>query len=393
MDKAFILGVVSLVRSAITGEKAELPCDFDFEKVFKLAKLHRVIPLLYYGIVNSKITLESELNQRFFVATCNYISVGKKQKYELLRLLDEFEKNGIDHMLLKGLTVCNLYPKPEMRFMGDADVLIHFEQYEKIIPIIESKGMTFVKENLNELSWEKYPLYLELHRYLVSPQHKDYFNVFGNGWQYANLENGFKHRYNMTDEDFYVFLFAHMTKHYRSSGIGIKHITDVWVYLKNKPNLDMEYVNNQLKKLRMDVFHKNVLKTVEAWFENGEFGEVEYLITEKILKSGAFGTFDSLKKANAVKEIQSTNTKNLQKRRMLYSVFLPYKNMCVLFPILKKAPILLPLMWAWRIINTLFFKKGIIASNYKAIKELTPESISAYEKELAMVGLDFRIEE
>ena len=32
------------------------------------------------------------------------------------------------------------------------------------------------------------------------------------------------------------------------------------------------------------------MKTVDAWFADGEFDEVSYLITERILKSGAFGT-------------------------------------------------------------------------------------------------------
>lgn len=393
MDKSFALGVVSLVRSAITGEKAVVPQDFDFEKLFDLARKHRVITLIYYGITNSEITLPTELNQKFFVAVCNYIALGKKQKLELFKLLDEFEENKIDHMLLKGLGICSLYPKDDMRPMGDADVLIHFEQYEKITPILEKHGLTFVKENLNELSWDKYPLYLELHRYLVSPQHKDYFKIFGNGWKYARLQEGFSHRYGMIDEDFYVFLFAHMTKHYRSSGVGIKHITDVWVYLNAKPNLNMEYVNAQLKKLKLEQFHKNVLKTVDAWFADGEFDEVSYLITERILKSGAFGTTEALKKANAVKEIQNTGTKNLRLRRIVNTIFLPYKNMCVIFPVLKKAPVLLPVMWVWRGVNSVFFKKGTIAGNFNAIKELSPELISRYEEELNMVGLDFKFEE
>ena len=148
--------------------------------------------------------------------------------------------------------------------MGDADVLIHAEQYNKIVPILEKNDFTFVKENLNELCWQKLPFYIELHRYLISPQHKDYYGYFGDGWQLARPSEGFKHRFEMSDEDFFVFLFAHFTKHYRSSGIGIKHMTDIWVYLKAKPELDIKYIERELDKLKMLTFYKNVLRTVNG---------------------------------------------------------------------------------------------------------------------------------
>ena len=92
--------------------------------------------------------------------------------YEYEEVSEKFEENGIDFMPLKGSVIRSLYPKQEMRSMGDADVLIHAEQYNKIVPILEKNDFTFVKENLNELCWQKLPFYIELHRYLVSPQYK-----------------------------------------------------------------------------------------------------------------------------------------------------------------------------------------------------------------------------
>lgn len=393
MEKSFISGIISLVKSAFTGEKATLPDNFDFARAYTLAKNHRVIPLLYYGIVNSEIKLETELNNKYFAATCQSIAVGEKQKFELSNLSVEFEKNGIDFMPLKGSVIRSLYPKQEIRSMGDADVLIRAEQYEKIVPILENNDFTFVKENLNELSWEKLPFYIELHRYLVSPLHKDYFKVFGNGWQLAKPSEGFKHRFEMSDEDFFVYLFAHFTKHYRSSGIGIKHITDIWVYLKAKPDLDIKYIERELDKLKILTFYKNVLRTVNAWFENEEFDDITYFITEKIFSSGAFGTRESYVKSNAVKGLKSGEVKNIRVRRIFNVVFLPYKNMCILYPFLKKAPVLLPFMWIYRGIYTLFCKNRNLTEHYNEIKELSPQQLLKYEKELNFVGLDYHFEE
>ena len=62
-----------------------------------------------------------------------------------------FEKNGIAHMPLKGILMKQLYPRPDMRIMGDADILIRVEQYEKIKPLLEELGFAEKLESDHEL--------------------------------------------------------------------------------------------------------------------------------------------------------------------------------------------------------------------------------------------------
>lgn len=47
-----------------------------------------------------------------------------RQQHELSVIKSEFEKNGIDYAPIKGSVVREYYPRPELRTMGDADVLI-----------------------------------------------------------------------------------------------------------------------------------------------------------------------------------------------------------------------------------------------------------------------------
>ena len=393
MDRSFIVGVISIIKSAFTGEKVFLPEDFDFERAYKLAKHHSVVPLIYYGIVNSNINLEPTLSEKFFTVTCRYVAIGEKQKFECANLIREFEENEIDFMLLKGSVIRSLYPKVEMRAMGDADILIKTEQYNKIIPILERNGFDFIKESSNELVWNKATLHLELHRFLLSPDHEDYFKYFGNGWKFAKLKEGTEYEYEMSDEDFFVFMFAHLTKHYRSSGVGIKHITDILVFLNAKPKLNREYVKQELDKLGMLTFYENVIRMVDVWFNNSEFDDITYLITQKIFASGAFGTSESSNKSKVIKEIKSGKVRKTRAHRFINTVFLPYKNMCLLFPFLKKTPVMLPFMWIYRGLYTLFCKKGTLTKHYKAIKQLSPEQLTQYENDLNAVGLDYKFEE
>ena len=386
-------GMLSLIHSAITGEKNEIPSDFDFLLCYNYAKAHRILPLVYHGIICNKIKLEEQLKNKFFMATYQAIAVAHKQKDFLEKISAEFEKENIDYMPLKGSIIKDLFPKLEMRPMGDLDILFKFAQYGKIVPILERMNLKFVKENENELSWKDYPLYVEFHRYLVSPQHEDYFKYFGDGWQFAKKAENKKNLYVMKDEDYYVYLFAHLTKHYRFSGIGIKHLVDIWVYLNAKPNLDMEYIEEKLEQIGISLFHKNIVKTVRCWFDGEAEDEVCEIITKKVFGSGAFGTGESAKKAAAVKTRENSKVNNLFLSRTLYVLFPPYKNMCLLFPVLKKAAFLLPFMWIWRIVYTVLFKKGRVKAQYSGIKNTSMQEIDDYANELKAVGLDYKFKE
>lgn len=392
MISDIITDVIGLVKSGITGEPAVLHDDLDFNNIYRLAVKHNSVPLLYYGLVNSGVTLPPELEEKFFAAVCRNIMMCEYQDAESAKLEDAFRNSGIDYMPLKGFIMRELYPKREMRIMADVDILIRLEQYEQIVPIMEDLGFKFTVESPKELIWDKPPLSVELHKSLVSDKCDDYYKYYADGWKFADKALDGSTKYVMSDEDFFIFMVTHLAKHYRVAGIGIRHITDIWVYLKNKPSLDMEYIDAEISQLKLTEFFKNILKTVDVWFNGAEHDNVTELITEKIINSGSFGTTDDANKSSALQELKSGKAKNVRTEHILQSVFLPYKNMCLLFPVLKKAPILLPALWAWRIIKTAV-KKGTLAGHYNAVKALSPENISQYEQELKAVGLEYKFED
>ena len=51
--------------------------------------------------------------------------------------------------------------------------------------------------------------------------------IFGDGCRFATHKNGFC--YAMSERDEFMFVFSHFVKHYRDSGIGCRHVTDLWV--------------------------------------------------------------------------------------------------------------------------------------------------------------------
>ena len=63
------------------------------------------------------------------------------------------------------------------------------------------------------------------------------------------------------------------------------------------------------------------------------------------------------------------------------------------YPILKKAPILLPLMWVVRWFQTLFKGKSAIDEQRYRVSLLTEEKMDIWEAKMQAVDLGFHFEE
>lgn len=382
-------GVINLVYSALKGEKVSLPEAFDFSKAVKIAKKHKIEVLLYYGALNCGFSQDGPLMQELFMLTCGNIAVSEQQMYSIKEIFSAFDEQEINYLTLKGTMLKNIYPSPEMRSMGDADILIKTEQYGTIKQIMLKLGYTEITESDHELIWNKSNIHIELHKRLIPSYNKDYYAYFGDGWRLAKIKNG--SRYSMTDEDQMIYLFTHFAKHYRDAGIGIKHMTDLWVYRKSKPQLDEKYIKKELTSLQLYDFYVNIINTLSVWFENRESDGITDFITEVIFNSGVYGRGEAHILSDAVKISKTTN--NVKIKKYVKLTFLPYKSMCVKYPFLKKTPLLLPIMWVYRIITALLFKGDRIKSQKQAIEKMSAENIDGYQDALNFVGLDFNFKE
>ncbi len=385
--------LITLIKSALTGEYYSLAENISLDKVFKIAVKHNVANMAYYGAINCGIDSAAIEMQWLFPYVCNRIAAGERQLYELNTLFKLFDENGIDYMPLKGTILKYIYPKPDMRTMGDADVLIRMEQYNKIEEIMKNQKFSFVKDNINEIVWNKNGiLYLELHRYLVAPAHKDLFKLFGDGWKLSKLAESSNTRYEMSDEDTYLFLFVHFAKHYRAGGIGIRQAVDLWIYRKSKPKLDEEYLKKTLTKLKMYDFYKNTCGMLETWFEDKPSTEMSDFLTNYIYSSGNFGTSESYATAKVVRDSKTKGS--IEKAfftKVFGTIFLSYSAMCKKYPILIKLPILLPVMWVVRAFDVVFIKKKKI-SDY-SIDAKAFDKVKNFEEKLKYVGLSFDFED
>ncbi len=388
MDK-LQAGVISLVKSAVTGEKANVPESFDWAAALKLAKKHHIVPMLYYGVRYSDLDVSREIMQELELLTFKNTAISQNQLYELQKIYNAFDEGNIDYMPLKGSVMKFVYPYPELRPMGDADILIRQEQYKKIRPIMINLGFTKTSENAVHLNWDKKDaLHVELHKQLISSDNKDFFEYYGDSWRFAKHKDNC--RYDMCDEDNYIYLFTHYAKHYRGGGIGIRHMTDLYVFAAAHSELDYGYIEEKFEKLQLSEFYKNTRHTLGVWFGDETSDNMSDFITTKIFDSGSYGTYDmSFLSSAAIYSKTSGSVKNVKIKELVNRIFLPYKTMCYNYSFLKKAPFMLPLMWVVRIFDIIIFRNDRIKEVKRNLDNLTDDRISEYQNELIYVGLDF----
>lgn len=381
-------GITRLLRSGLTGEALALPKDFSLEEACPILRKHSVVPLAYQGAVNCGMDPREPVMQKLLMLYYRVLIHHEKQARALDSLFAAFDGAGIPYMPIKGCNLKKLYPKPELRPMGDADILILLEDYGAVRPIMEAQGFSLVADTTHVYEWKRPELLVELHKSMVDKGERDYYAYYGTGWKFAKKGNGT--RCDLTPEDSYVFTLVHLAKHYRGGGIGCRHMVDLYVFCEACPELDMAYISRELEKLNLLAFHKNVMRTLDVWFRDREGDPVTEQITQHIFSGGSWGNLQNRNMSAGVKSAQQAGSaRNTRIRAWVRAIFPARESMAYSHRILRKYPILLPVFWTKRWFDLLFFRRKTIMKKVHALNEVNDDAVCAYNQALQMVGLTF----
>ena len=153
--------------------------------------------------------------------------------------------------------------------------------------------------------------------------------------------------------------------------------------------MNRHYIYKELEALELKSFHDNIVKTIDVWFDDAKSTELTDFITEQVLASDPQARTIA---ANAARQTARTDSVSSAKHKeILRLVFLPMEDMKKKFPILEKAPILLPIMWVVRWINALFNSKRTIEIEKNKLSQMDEQIVDDYNADLAKVGLKFNL--
>ena len=277
-------------------------------------------------------------------------------------VLDALEKAEIWYMPLKGAILKDLYPRFGMRQMADNDILFDADRRADVRKIMKGLGFT-VKEydKTNHDVYHRKPLSnFEMHAQMTHGHSNDQLVIYYRDVKDRLIKDeGNRCGYHFTDNDFYLFMVAHEYNHYEVCGTGLRSLLDIYVYLKQKgKELDWAYIDRETKKMGVAEFETLNRSLACKLFDDQPLTAAEQKMLNYIVRSGVYGT----KENEAGNQIREKG----RWRYFLSRLTLPYEDMRNQYPILRKAPILYPVMWVWRLIRMFIIDRRVYVLQVKA---------------------------
>ena len=344
---------VQMLSDHLNTRRTEPVDDIDWNIIHLYAQRHLVSGIIYAQA--KKILPETILGafQQETIAT--YYNYSYREE-DVKTIKHIFTEENIPFFLVKGPVIAEKYPIPELRAMGDIDLVVHPEDREKCHAILCKNGfVSQSKQKDREWQYYKNSLETELHDRLVYKEavnEKDQDEYFNNCWQYVQ---GYQLDWNFH----LLFLIFHLRKHLMNSGAGFRQFMDLAVAAQ-ATETDWKWIKQGLKETGMLTFAQRCYGFINQWFgiETPIMEEIDEQFfneaTKKIFADGIFG-FDNADNADSA-VINRVRKKRFSSLRMLSIairyVFLPIDEMKSIneYSYLKKAPILLPIAWIHRIV-------------------------------------------
>lgn len=380
--------LADLIKAQFEGRNpGSIPDGVDLDEMYHMA-INNHMEYLILGALLKSDNLEERYKDSFRRRVMHSIIKTATQISEMKELQKRCEDNGIVNQPMKGARLKYIYPSPEMREMSDVDILIHADSMNKAQEQLQEMGYILERSIKHHDVYYKNP-------YMVIEAHKSMYDktVDNNQYQYfsdmskAVLLDGCKYTYDFNVNDFYIYMIAHMAKHFYVMGCGIRNLLDIYVYIcKNGDRIDRSYIDGELTKLGLQVFEDKMRKLAFAWMEDRSFSVFQQNLFDYMLGSGIYGKDENgIWSKFAEKKMQGKKISRSLLR--LWYFFPPISYMAEYYSWLDEKPYLLPVAWGIRAFRGIFLKKG--RDKREMIHEIKQEQIAVYQDIYQAMQLHF----
>lgn len=363
-----------LIKNVIhpSGENS-LDHEVDWSYLVQLAKEHNLLPVfLEAAVKHPSYIARSEYTTEMGIAL-SIVAAQAKRTTAFLKLYEEFAKEGIYPIVMKGLICRELYGRfCDHRPSGDEDILIRPAEYWRAKDVLIANGYVteWDSETEEQLQWlqevsyihptEK--LHIELHLNPMGRQNNanshmsDYFdNVFEN---YREVEIQEIKIRTMNHQEHLLFLILHAFRHFTEGGFGIRQMLDILLYQERYgAEIDLKRLHETLKSFRADAFWADVLHVGNSYFGFKlpvlQTPNCPQELLEDMIRCGAFGNSTQAERtaARATRLAAGNYLKNKNSNSvvMIWKAIFPSKAYLLYYaPYLEEKPWLLPVAWIKR---------------------------------------------
>lgn len=363
--------VYALLRAAVwSQERYPLACatDTDWQAVYQELCDHAVAALAV-DVLPSARGLDRRMKMTWIQKATRKMTLWHKLMKEQDALRELFEQADIPFVVMKGSAAAMYYPQPEYRTMGDVDLIVQPQDFDRAEQLMRENGYT-AEEDLHErhIEFRKSGILFELHRHF-SEANDTYAAKALDDAIFAGIKNA---RTVQTDQYRFpaleslengLVLLEHID-HHMESGLGLRQIVDWMCYADAL--LDDEFWYNTFEpwaeKLGLKIMAVTVTRMCQmylglrqegiTWCANAD-EELCRELMELTMSRGNFGR----KAGNAPSAMPLLHTvsklSNIPKMLQAHG--------CINWKTLRKYPFLKPFAWLYQICH---YMKKIVTGEY-----------------------------
>ena len=361
--------LAELVRAGLEDRKAApLPEEITVEEIVKISGENHMDYLLLGALLRTEGLSEDEKELLRGKVRGSMLFTGI-QLQELKNLEQRMEAAKIPCQPMKGARMKFYYPSPFLREMSDIDILIHADFMEQAAEELQDMGYVLQQKIKHHDIYRKAPgIVVEAHRAMYDRTVDERQYAYFSDLSRAVRRKGFLYVYDFEAEDFYIYMMAHMAKHFYKRGCGIRNLVDIYVF-RNRFGAEMKagYLEKQFAGLGLTAFTEHMEKLTRIWLQ-GEHGEAFYQqLFDYMQGCGIYGK-DENGIWNRFCDVESEKRGTGRDALKRWYWFPPYEYMVLYYPWLSKNPVggklLLPAAWGIRAI------RGVVCGRGKYKREM-----------------------
>ena len=377
--------MMSLLQSEVTNNPVDKGIfagmlEEEWCELTALSRKHDVAHLVCEALVASNVELDAEFRQN-----CEKIAfkAAWRTKYMIANqnnIEELFQQNSIPFILLKGSVMRNYYPREWRRTSCDIDILVRKEDFAlaKQLLLAQSGYEKYSQTDHDVSFWSDQKILIELH-HSVSYTDDANDSFTDDFWNDAKpVDNTVE--YTVPDAMFYCSHINHMAKHVVYGGCGVRPFLDLWI-LDNFSNVDLQARTMLLEEYGLMKFANAASELCQVWYEGKDESDTTALLSEYILNGGAYGSKENMTAVGTVKKKSSF-------RYIISRFWLPYEQLCCMYPSLEGKRFLQPFYEfrrILRIVNPKTFRRGVAEMKYS--KSLSLEERMRTAEMLLQLGL------
>ena len=376
MDLSIPYLILNQINRALF-DRAVLPeKEVDWVYVCRMCKFQSVSGLFWAGLQKCEKLPDARFIEHFHKKDTQERFQYSHQQRERKRVTQMLEQEKIPYVLLKGSRMRDFYPDPMTRTSCDIDILFRGDETveKRIHDHMMGFGYEFVVDCGTTINYLCNPVEFEMHRYLFDDR-LEFHGLFDKVWDYTLPVGEGSCERRLTEEFFYVYMIAHMAKHFTRYGSGVRPVIDLYLYNRRIPEgFDRNKAETLLKSVGLYDFEQRLLALTRAWFETGKLSEMDMKLTDYIMEAGIYGD-SRIMSANTTKVAE--NADKVRRKEILSYIFPSGEVMTRLYPGMMKYPVLLPVAWVRRWCKGAFGKERATAmSNLKKYNDVDGAFVS-----------------